>query len=186
MKVELTKKDVFTIPNMLSMFRIILIPVIVVLYCNYQMYKAATIVLFLSGCSDVADGWIARKFNMISDFGKVLDPLADKLTQATIVLCLMTRYPHMLWLFVLMAIKETIMLTTGALTVHYSGKVLGSEWHGKLATCAIYTLIVVHIVWYNISMSLSEQMAFGVACVMLLSLALYTIRNFKVIRAHKE
>ena len=98
---RLTKKDVFTIPNILSFFRILLIPVIVVLYCVYQKYLISTLIIVISGITDVVDGKIARKFNMISDFGKFIDPVADKLTQAAMLFCLMTRYPEMLILIII-------------------------------------------------------------------------------------
>lgn len=90
------KKDqILTIPNLLSVVRLLLIPVIVWLYCGKQEYTAAVVVILLSGITDIADGIIARKYHMVSDFGKILDPIADKLTQAAIILCLTYNYPLM-------------------------------------------------------------------------------------------
>ena len=71
----------------------------------------------LSGFTDIIDGKIARKFNMVSDVGKVLDPVADKLTQATLVICLTARYPWMWALLALFAVKECLMLLWGYLTL---------------------------------------------------------------------
>ena len=79
----------------LSVVRLLLIPVIVWLYCGKQEYTAAVVVILLSGITDIADGIIARKYHMVSDFGKILDPIADKLTQAAIILCLTYNYPLM-------------------------------------------------------------------------------------------
>lgn len=186
MNLKLEKKDILTIPNLLSLFRIVLIPIIAVLYCKYHMYSATTLVIIISGITDVADGWIARRYNMVSDVGKVLDPIADKLTQATIVLCLFTRFPYMIYLFFLMAAKETVMLITGALMVRYSGKVLGADWHGKLTTCAIYAMMLVHIVWYNIPTHVSDILLLIVACIMIFSLTLYSMRNVKLIKEYKK
>lgn len=186
MNLKLEKKDILTIPNLLSLFRIILIPVIVVLYCKYHMYSATTLVIIISGITDVADGFIARKFNMISDFGKVLDPIADKLTQAAIVLCLFTRFPHMLYMFFLMAAKETVMGITGALSVKYSGEVHGADWHGKLTTCMIYAMMLIHIVWYEIPVHVSDVLLVIVAGVMVFSLVRYVMRNVKMIKEHKK
>ena len=83
MKYKFTKKDILTIPNLMTLFRVILIPFLILNYVKYQNYKATIIILILSGITDVGDGFVARKFNMVSDFGKFFDPVADKLTQAT-------------------------------------------------------------------------------------------------------
>ena len=186
MKKRLEKKDILTLPNMLSMFRIILIPIIVVLYVKQHRYGATTLVILLSGITDIADGYIARRFNMISDFGKVLDPIADKLTQAAILLCLVTRFPYMFYLFLLMAIKETIMFITGAMGVYYSGEVHGADWHGKLNTVLIYFMMVMHIVWYKMPLHISKLGVLIVAGVMIFSLSQYVIRNMRLVRKHKK
>ena len=94
------KKDqIFTLPNLLSVIRLMLIPLIVYLYCFKKLYGEAVLFIILSGATDIVDGFIARKFNMISDFGKILDPIADKLTQVTVIFCLATRFTE-LWLLV--------------------------------------------------------------------------------------
>ena len=90
-----SKKNILTIPNLISLFRILLIPLIILLYCGKKHYTATIMVITISGASDIIDGKIARKFNMVSDVGKVLDPVADKLTQAALVICLIARYPWM-------------------------------------------------------------------------------------------
>ena len=81
-----SKNAILTIPNLISLFRILLIPLIIWLYCGKKQYAATIAVVAISGVSDIIDGKIARKFNMVSDVGKVLDPIADKLTQAALVL----------------------------------------------------------------------------------------------------
>lgn len=183
MKIKFTKKDIMTIPNLLTLFRIILIPFLVVNYIKYQDYKATIIVLLISGITDVADGFIARKFHMVSDFGKLFDPIADKLTQASLALCLWTRFPNMIYIFILMAIKETIMFVTGYMSVKSSGEMLAAVWHGKVNTVLIYTVILTHIVWYDIPIHTSDLLLFLVACMMILSLILYARMN---IRKYKE
>lgn len=186
MKVKFTKKDIMTIPNLLTLFRIIMIPFLVVFYIKYHNYKATILVLLLSGITDVADGFIARRFNMISDFGKLFDPVADKLTQASLALCLWTRFPNMIYVFILMAIKETIMFITGYMSVKTSGEMLAAVWHGKLNTVLIYTVILTHIIWYNIPMHTSDILLFIVACMMILSLILYARMNIKKYKEFKE
>ena len=90
-----TRNKILTIPNMLSLFRLCLIPVIMWLYCVKENYLWAGIILIVSGITDTVDGFVARHFHMTSDLGKVLDPVADKLTQAARLVWLLTRFPRM-------------------------------------------------------------------------------------------
>ena len=90
------RSQILTLPNLLSLFRLLLIPVIVWLYSVQKNYYAAIGVILLSGISDIVDGWIARRFAMVSDFGKILDPVADKLTQAALLVCLLSQY-RLMW-----------------------------------------------------------------------------------------
>lgn len=110
------KKDqILTIPNLLSVIRLALIPLIIWLYIVNREYNLAVLVILISGITDIVDGYIARHFNMISDFGKILDPIADKLTQAAVIICLTTKHDLMYLLIVLFAVKEMVMGTMGFL-----------------------------------------------------------------------
>lgn len=142
-KSRLNKKDIFTIPNFLSFFRILLIPVIVVLYCYYKMYIASTIVIIVSGLTDVIDGKIARKYNMISDFGKFLDPVADKLTQAAMLFCLVTRYKIMISLIVLMLIREAVLFIGGCFVLKKTDTINSAKWYGKVSTLIMYAVMTI-------------------------------------------
>ena len=183
---KFTKEDIFTIPNILSFLRILMIPGIVVLYCVYQEYAWATALIVLSGITDVVDGRIARTFNMVSDFGKMLDPVADKLTQVAVVLCLSLRYPYMIWMFVLMFVKEMIMGITGLLSIKYSGSVHAADWHGKIVTVLLYGMMVLHLVWFDIPMEVSNIVLLICAVMMIISLALYTLHNVRRIQENKK
>ena len=101
-------KKIFTIPNLLSMVRILLLPVFVWLYSVKKEYMAAFVVLLLSGVTDLLDGFIARRFHMISVLGKMLDPIADKLTQAAVLLSLGSRFPLLFVLAALFVLKEAV------------------------------------------------------------------------------
>ena len=103
---EDNRKQLLTIPNLLSAFRILLVPVIVWLYCGRGDYPLTACVLVLSGVTDIVDGFIARRFRMVSDLGKVLDPVADKLTQAVALGCLLTRFEAIWRLLAVLLIKE--------------------------------------------------------------------------------
>lgn len=130
-------KDVFTLPNALSVIRILLIPVIIYLYIWRQNYLFAACILAVSYASDVADGIIARKFNMVSDFGKLLDPLADKLTQASMLICIAVTRSYAWILFALLAIKEIATALSGFFAVRKTGVVSGAKWYGKVCTVAL-------------------------------------------------
>ncbi len=135
---------ILTIPNLLSLFRIVLIPVFVVLYFNTDLaanYWYAVGTLLLSGLTDVLDGIIARRFHMVSDLGKVLDPAADKLTQAAMVICICINHFYLLPLVILFFIKEFLMVT-GAMVLAQSGvKPVSARWWGKLSTVIVYLTI---------------------------------------------
>ena len=139
----------FNIPNILSIIRILLIPVFVVTFLTAGEETSrnllAASILLVSGLTDVADGIIARKFGQITDLGKILDPLADKLTQVTVCFCIALRYPIFLILLGVFLIKEICMIIGGAIILKRGIKVQSAKWFGKLSTCAFYvtTLAVI-------------------------------------------
>ena len=134
-----------TIPNLLSLIRIILIPVFGVLFYRGEMLWAV-IILVLSGLTDLFDGKIARKFNQVSELGKVLDPVADKLTQMTIAIILFLTFqksenPTMIWfkwVFLFFVAKELLMVVVGAVMIAVGLKPSAAEIYGKVATFAYY------------------------------------------------
>lgn len=177
------KHKIITIPNILSFFRLCLIPVIVWLYCLKKNYLWTTLVLLLSGITDIADGIIARHFGMISEFGKAFDPVADKLTQIVTLICLVTRFPYMIIPLIIIVIKETVAAVTGLLTVRKTNSVMGAVWHGKATTVLLYATMIVHIVWFNIPVLVSNILIGICTLMIIISAVLYTIRNIKVLLA---
>ena len=163
---EDNRKQVLTIPNLLSAFRILLVPVIVWLYCGRGDYP-------------LTDGFIARRFRMVSDLGKVLDPVADKLTQAAALGCLLTRFRVLWWLLALLVVKECLMAAMGIFVIRRTGEVYSASWHGKLATCILYAVIFIHIVWYGVPAGTSALLTALGAAGILLSLTLYTLENLR-------
>ncbi len=183
MKLKFTREDVLTIPNMLSFFRLVLIPLIVICYWKYDNYGLAVILILISSITDILDGFIARKFNMVSDFGKILDPIMDKLTQAAILLCLFSRFTKMMYLFLLLSVKEIVTAITGIMGINRTGQVEGADWHGKLSTCTLYTMMIVHMLWYDITPVASDILVAVCAAVMCMSFVLYVIRNIKMMKS---
>lgn len=168
-----TKQNCLTIPNLLSLLRFLMIPVIVFLYLNRHPYWA-TLMFALSGFTDVLDGWIARKFNQISDLGKILDPVADKLTQAAILFCLIVRYKRPVILLVaLLVIKEIIQFIMGYLAVSRSAKVEGANWYGKASSAVLFVVVITLMVVEFPAMqppwnTLGPQLLCGFSAIMLL------------------
>lgn len=139
------KKDIFTIPNMLSVFRLVLIPVYVVIYLGAETLRDHLVaggILAVSCFTDLLDGKIARHFNMISTTGKILDPLADKATQFTMIICLLLKYPVLKWLVILFVVKELFQLTSGIISLR-KGKVLkGALLSGKISTTILFVSLI--------------------------------------------
>ena len=180
-----TRKRILTIPNMLSLFRLCLIPVFLWMYCVEKNYLWTGILLILSGITDTVDGFVARHFHMVSDLGKMLDPVADKLTQAAMLFCLLTRFPLMILPLGLMVLKEFFMGVTGLLVIQKTGKVFGAKWHGKVSTWLLYLMMILHVFWYNIPGAASGVLI-GICTVMMaVSLILYGKDNLKVL-AHGD
>ena len=139
-----------TIPNLLSLIRILLIPVFAVLF-NDGNYVWAIIILAVSGLTDFFDGKIARKFNQISALGKLLDPIADKLSQITIAVVFYLAFSNssdetvkaFSWIFLIFLIKEAVMVIGGAIMIMFGLKPVAAEMPGKIATFAFYTIMCV-------------------------------------------
>ena len=180
-----SENKIFTLPNVLSFFRILLIPVIIWLYLVKDNSIWAGYVLILSGVTDVLDGFIARRFNMTSDLGKVLDPVADKLTQAVILICLSVRFPLMIIPFVLVLARDIYMGISGLLVIQRKNVVMGAEWHGKAATFLLYATMIVHVFFPSISSTVSMILIAACSEMIAITFILYIVRNTKALRQEK-
>ncbi len=178
---RLTKEQIFTIPNILSYFRILLIPLIIWLYCAKQEYYWAIAVIALSALTDILDGKIARHFNMVSDFGKLVDPIADKLTQAAMIFCLATKHRHILILILLLVVKESLMFTCGYIIFKVKDTVNSAKWYGKANTVILYGVMMVLILLPNISNTVADTLIAVCAASMIISLILYIRYYVKIL-----
>jgi len=131
------------VPNILTIIRFLLIPLIV-LYIFSGNYILAFVFFTISGMTDIADGCIARKFNLISNFGKLMDPLADKLTQIATLTSLVFTDIIPIWILIIVLLKEFIMIV-GASFLYGKDVVVYSKWYGKLATVLFYFAIVISL-----------------------------------------
>ena len=178
------KQEAFSIPNLLSYFRLLLIPLFIQLYMN-ENFTEALITLAASGLSDVIDGRVARKYNMVTDLGKVLDPVADKLTQCAMMFCVAMRYPAMWWLLGLHVVKELIMIVMGWDVLKKTDTVNSAIWCGKLCTGVIYAVMMVHVIVPTIPQAVSAASAAVCAGLIILSLVVYTARYIKLLGGKK-
>ena len=128
------------VPNILTVARFFLIPFIIY-FIVVDQYVMAFIFLTLSGITDILDGFIARKFNFITNFGKLIDPLADKATQLSVLLTLAFKDIIPVWIIIIVALKEATMIA-GASFLYGKELVVSSRWFGKLATVLFYVAIV--------------------------------------------
>lgn len=133
------------IPNMLTIIRFILIPVIYISVLSHH-YLAALIVFTISALTDVLDGYIARKYNYITDIGKLIDPLADKLTQIALLLSLSILGILDWWIFGIVFIKELLLVISASVLYSRKDVVVYSKWYGKLATTLFYLAIVCSLI----------------------------------------
>ena len=139
------KKDMYAIPNLLSLLRLALIPVYMTIYLGAQTpgdhYLAGSI-LTLSCLTDGLDGWIARRYDMATELGKVLDPLADKATQLTLAVCLSLRHRILYPVLLLLVIKEAFQLGAGLICLRRGQVLSGTLWTGKVCTAVLFVSFI--------------------------------------------
>lgn len=149
------KKEIWTIPNLLSLFRLLLVPVYVYIYLNagdnVVDYYIAAAILAVSCLTDMIDGQIARRFHMITNLGKILDPLADKVTQFTLILCLAIRFPVIWYMVGLFFVKELFQLIAGFLLLRKGLILKGAQYSGKISTTVLFISLILMVMFPTLS-----------------------------------
>lgn len=168
-----SKKEIFSIPNLMGYFRILMIPVFCYLYIGKQRYLAASAAVLLSSLTDLFDGKIARKFNMVTELGKLLDPVADKLTHGALALCLALRYPLMWALILLLIVKEGYMAVMGAVLLKKGKKLNGAMWFGKVCTAVLFAGLLVLFLFPHLPLFWVNSLILGMMVVMMFTLLNY-------------
>ncbi len=184
-RTKLTKDQILTIPNMLSFFRLALIPVIVILFLNGKREWTTFVILF-SGFTDIVDGYIARKFNMTSDFGKAIDPLADKLTQIAVLACFASENLLIILPIAVMVIKEVGAFVLRLIIYKKTEAVTSAQWHGKVNTVLLHAIILLHVIWIDIPEAVSNICILTSTGMMILSCVLYSIDGASALVATKK
>ena len=175
------KKEILTIPNILSLFRLALIPVYMLIYLNAQEpshYYLASGILTVSCLTDLIDGKIARHFNMISTVGKILDPVADKATQFTLIVCLAVRYPVITYLIVLFLVKESFMLIAGAFALKKGKMLSGALMVGKICTTVLFVSLILLVMLPSLSPTFVDIVVIIDAVFMIIALVGYILAYF--------
>lgn len=169
-----TWQEVFSIPNLLTYFRFVLIPVFVWLYLRGD-YTVAGAALVLSALTDLFDGKIARHFNQITELGILLDPIADKLTEGAVLLCLVMRYRLMAVLIGIYVLKEGFMAVAGAVMLRRRKKLGGAMWFGKVCTAVFYIVTLVLTFYPSVPPKVADPMMLVCGGMMLFTLVRYAI-----------
>ena len=183
MKFKFEIKDLVKLPNILCYIRIIMVPLFLYLYFTADEpgdYYIATLIVMLSGITDFLDGQIARRCNMITDLGKVIDPVADKLMQLAMLAALTVNVRYMCILTAYLIFKEVVMACIGFGVLRKTGKWLnGAKWYGKVCTAVLYVCMLVLVAFPN--MLQNFQVIIMIICAAVLTLAfvmyirLYTV-----------
>lgn len=151
----MSKREIFSIPNLMSYFRIFLIPFIVwriLVVDTTRDYWIVAVLVGISGLTDLLDGKVARKFHMVTELGKALDPIADKLTLGAIIFCLVVKNPIIWIIAILYIIKEGYMGIMGLLLLKRNGRKLdGAKWYGKVCTAVLYLVMFLFLLFPDMS-----------------------------------
>ena len=166
-----------SIPNIISIVRIFLVPVFCVMYFTPGMKIASLFVLIASGLSDLVDGYIARKFNQITDLGKVLDPIADKLFHISTIACLCIDRVVGYWLLVVVVAKELFMICGGVILYKKNHAVIASKWYGKLSSSLFFSAFILSFVQTDSAVyKIFISILFAVA----LMISIYALVNYVI------
>ncbi len=177
----------WTVPNVLSLLRIGILPVFIILYIRSCILDSVTLMytafglLVLSGLTDCFDGWIARRFHQESEIGKLLDPVADKLTQVAVLIALTTQYREFLPLLVLCTVKEMLQGLGGIIVLGKGMEMRSSKWYGKVSTTVFYVAVAAIVLWKEMPHWLVLTLVATVGVLMLFAFVRY-VQLFLAIR----
>jgi cardiolipin synthase len=189
---KFSKKDLWSIPNILCYIRFALIPVFVVLYINAEEareYMQAAAVVFISGLTDFLDGFIARTFHMVTELGKLIDPMADKLTQASLIFVLVVEIKWMFLLLILFVMMQLFMLFAGLAMLKKNKRLDGAKWFGKVSTTVFYATMLVLVAVPKLDTTVVNILMLVCGAFLLLSFLLYIreyLRMYREVKAEES
>lgn len=183
---KFNKRDLWSIPNVLCYIRFLLIPIFVMQYIRAEepkQYMQAAAIVLASGLTDFLDGFIARTFNMVTELGKLLDPLADKLTQASLIFVLIVEIKWMFLLLILFVAMQLFMFIAGLAMLKKDKRLDGSKWFGRVSTAVFYAVMLVLVALPELSEVTQNILMMVCGIFLTMSFALY-IREY--IRMYME
>lgn len=179
--------DIWNVPNVLTMLRLVLIPVFVILYVNGQD-KWALAVFIIASLTDLLDGRIARKYNLITNFGKLMDPLADKLMVCTTLIC-QGIYGIIPWVAIIIVLVKEVLMVIGAWVMLKNDVVVHSNMLGKVGMCAFVGALVLsffHAEFLALGFPLDRIVLWLSVALTLAALIDYTRAGIKVLKGKKQ
>ena len=179
------KEEVLTIPNALTLLRLFLI-VPIVIFILKEKYLVALIFVALSALTDVLDGIIARRFGQVSDLGKIIDPIADKLTQCALILCLIKRFRSMIFMIISFVVREGVVGFFSMYTFKKTKRVTSARWYGKVNTVIIYGVMGMLLFFPHMPIALAEGAIWFSTILMQISLILYTLYYIRILERHHK
>jgi cardiolipin synthase len=177
------KRDLWSIPNILCYIRFALIPIFVILYIKAEEpreYLQAATVVFLSGLTDFLDGFIARTFHMVTELGKLIDPMADKLTQASLIFVLVVKIRWMFLLLILFVLMQLFMLVAGLFMLKKGKRLNGAKWFGKVSTTVFYAAMLALIAVPNLNPIVTNSLILLCGAFLMLSFLMYIKEYIKM------
>lgn len=178
-----SKGEFLSIPNILCYLRLLFIPIFVILYIKAEtteQYLFAAFVVMIACLTDFFDGFIARKFKMVTEFGKFIDPVADKLMQAALMFVLLIKVKGMIFLVSLFVIKESLMAIIGWSMLKKGKKLDGAKWFGKVSTAVLYVVMLVFVAVPNLNQNIINIMMLTCAAFLTLAFTLYVVEYIKM------
>ena len=177
MKFKFEIKDLWKLPNILCYLRILMVPLFLRIYFTAETqedYYIATGVVMASGITDFLDGQIARRCNMITDLGRIIDPIADKLMQLAMLAALMIKIPYMYILVIYLIIKEVVMAVLGFACMKTIHKRLnGAKWYGKVCTTILYAVMLVLVAFPQLKSGYQNMLLWVCAGALTLAFIMY-------------
>lgn len=183
-------REYFSIPNIMGYFRIALAMLYMLLFYRAlggAPYWPVIVTIVISGITDFFDGKIARRFNMVTDWGKMLDPIADKITLGAIIISLSFKYAIVVPMVVFYVIKEGYMAVVGIISIKKGNKIEGAMWYGKVCTFTTYVILIVLLVFPDMPEMLVNVLIIANMVVMAFTLIKYFIyHKHLLIDGYKE
>ena len=178
MKFKFELGDLIKIPNILCYLRILMVPLFLHIYFTADEqndFYIATFVVMASGLTDFLDGQLARRLNMVTDLGRIIDPLADKLMQLAMLAALTVRVKYMYLLVIFLVVKKLLTSILGFFVMRYAKRRLnGAKWYGKVCTAVLYVIMLALVAFPGMEKGLQEILLIVCACGLALAFVMYT------------